>query len=396
MKKHTLKYIGLLPVIMLILLISGTAPLHRAEAETAAAVAIGEINYEELTMQIYNNNNSVVYYSVDESNWFEVEGAYNSSTKAYTMDISWVSASADTTLYFKGDVVTSITSVVLPMQDTSLKVTYNKVDGSFTFTNADASAVFVWRKITDYSWNTVSLDETSASYKSFLNVMELLRTKGAKIIIRIPQIAGTASNVGSRPSKEVTVTITARAEQPSIRVNSSKLTINTSSAMEYYDSTTASWIDCTKSMLLSEIAPKALYANGAIDATLMIRTAATTKATYSKTAYIKIKGQRSAPEIGDNSKDVTYYYMNKKLVMLFNKASATNVYEYTIVKSGASFNLSSARWTSVSSTKLLTLSNGAAPDGCTVYVRKKGTDANSSKNVELVLSSAISNFAVDY
>lgn len=371
-------------------------PMSLVKAETATTVMIGAINYEDLTMQIYNNGNSIVYYSTDQEDWTEVEGSYNSATKYYTWDISWVSASKDETLYFKGDSVTTITSVTLPKQATSFGATYNKADGSFTFTDADESDTFEWRKSTDYNWNKVSLDETSVNYKAFINSIELLRLKGAKVIIRLPQEIGTANSVGSRPSKEVTITIYARTEAPNIKVNSSKLTLNTTVAMEYYNATTGNWYECNKTMNLAEIAPKVLNVNGAKDQTLMIRTAATTRTTYSKTAYIKMKGQRSAPEIGDSTKDITYYYLNSKLVMSFNKASKTNIYEYTIVKFGYTLDVSTARWISVNNTKLMTLTNKVAPDGCTIYVRKKGTDANTSKNIELVLSSAIGSFGVDY
>lgn len=395
MKKLWKRHIYIVQTLLFAFFFLGFMPMTTVKAEVASTVTIGAINYDDLTMQIYNNENAAVYYSTDQEEWTEVEGAYNSSTKCYTWDISWVSATGDVTLYLKGDTETTITSVTLPKQVT-FGATYNKADGSFTFTGADESDFFEWRKASDYNWNKVSLEETSANYKAFINNMELLRLKGAKVILRIPQEIGTAGSVGSRPSKEVTITIYARTEAPNIIVNSAKLTLNTTVAMEYYNSTTGIWYECSKTMSLAEIAPRLLFENGAKDTTLMIRTAATTRTTYSKAAYIKIKGQRSAPEIGDNSKDVSYYFSNSKLVMIFNKATTTNIYEYSIVKAGNTLDITTARWTSVNNAKLITLSNKIAPEGCAVYVRRKGNDANTSKNIELVLSSARSNFSVHY
>lgn len=82
--------------------------------------------------------------------------------------------------------------------------------------------------------------------------------------------------------------------------------------------------------------------------------------------------------------------------MRFNKASSSNIYEYAIVKANSTLNLSTAKWTSVSSTKLIKLSKTTAPAGCMIYVRKKGTNANATKGIELVLSSAVNSFTVNY
>lgn len=396
MKKRLLGWIYYLPLLLLPVLVVGFSPIKTAKAETASVVTIGSIDYDELTMQVYNNNNSLVYYSVDGNNWTELEGAYDSNTKSYTMDISWITSKSDFTLYFKGNIVTNLVYVILPMQDTVFSVIYDKAECDFTFTTSDDADYFEWRKASDYSWHRVSLNDESASYQSFLNIMEAFMCKGAKLIFRTPQVAGSADNSGSRPSKEVAVTIVARPDAPTINVDPSKLTINTSSSMEYYDAGSGSWIECESTMTLDEISPNVLSENGSHDVTLKVRKAATTSMPYSRTAYVKIKGQAAAPQIGDITKDVTYYFVNSKLVMSFNNASDTNIYEYSIVRYDDTFDVTSARWTQVNSSKLITLSSSSAPYGCTVYVRKKGTAANAGKNIELVLSSAVSSFSVIY
>lgn len=396
MKEKRQKNFYTIPIILFSLLLISLLPTVKANAAAASTVTIGTIDYEELTIQIFNNDNTMVYYSIDDTNWIEVEAAYSSTTKSYLMDISWVSETSDVTLYFKGDIATKVNSVMIPERNNSFKVTYDKVEGEFIFSEAEEADFFEWRKATDYTWNKVSFNETYVSYKSFMETVAALNTKGARVIFRTPQVLGSASNAGSRPSKEVTVTIPARAEAPSVVVYSSKLTLNTTTALEYYDAVTGLWIECDRTMPLADIAPKVLYKNGGQDVTIMIRRAATTSASYSKTAVLTIKGQAMAPEIGDNSKDVTYYYANSKLVMAFNNATTKNLYEYSIVKPGSVFDVATARWSSVSSNRLMTISNSAAPSGSTVYVRKKGIDASASRNIELVLSSAISSFQVNY
>ncbi|MGB4660285.1 MAG: hypothetical protein WBI07_13995 [Mobilitalea sp.] len=255
----------------------------------------------------------------------------------------------------------------------------------------------MWRKSTDYNWTTVKFDESTNSYTTFLNAMENLRVKGAKIIFRTPQEIGTSNtSVGYRSSKEVTISVTALAVAPTVKVNSLKLNLSTTTAMEYYDSSTSLWIECDKTMLLEDIAPGVLYENGAKKVTLLIRKTATSSTPNSKTQALTIPAQTAAPTIGDNSSEVTHYYLNSKLVLYFNQASSSKIYQYTIVKSGDDLNVSTAAWSSVTSAKLITMTTSKAPDGCTIYVRRKGTDANTTKSIDLVLSSALASFSVKY
>lgn len=387
----------LVPAILLLLIAISKLPAGIVSAADTSAITFGTIDYDQLTLQVYNNGNSIVYYSTDNSTWTELEGSYSSTSKSYTMDISWIPGTSETTLYMKGDTVKTVKSITLPTQNTDIMVTYDKVEGEFTFENVEESETFQWRKTIDYTWTTVSLEETSSSYIVFLQEMEYLRVKGAKIIIRIPQVIGSgAADVGMRPSKEVTISIIARGTAPTVKVDSSKLTLNTTTALEYYDTSASDWMECTKSMTMEEIAPKALYMNGGNSITLKIRKMATTSAPYSKSLTLTIPGQAAAPTIGGSSSDVTYYYMNSKLMLQFNKASTNNLYEYAVVKSSETYEVTTAKWKTVKASTLMTIASSTAPSGCTIYVRKKGTDAIETKNVDLVLASEVSSFAVNY
>lgn len=384
-------------MVLILLMFFFLIPLVKTLGADASAISFGKIDYANLTMLVYNNQNTIVYYSTDKSSWTEVEGAYSNTTGAYTMDISWVSEKSDVTLYFKGDVVTTVKSVILPMQNTSFSVSYDKAESEFTFEEVEDSETFQWRKASDYNWTTVEFEEASSSYTKFMKQIANFSVKGAKILIRTPQVAGTgAGNVGTRPSKEISISIPARSAAPSVKVNSSKLTTNTTTVMEYYDSNTALWVECTKSMTIEELAPAALFENGGKTQTVKIRKAATSSSPYSKTTTLTIPGQAAAPTLGGNTSDVTYYYMNSKLMLQFNNSSTANCYEYTIIKSSGTYDVAKVSWKTVNNTKLMKLSSVTAPEGCTVYVRKKGTDENTTKNISLVLSSAVSSFTVAY
>jgi hypothetical protein len=340
-KRSCIFLLGLLCILSVL-----AVPEGKAYAGEVSIVSAGKIDYEGLTMQIFSNNNSIVYYSLDQESWYTVEGLYDSYLKAYTMDISWISLTKDVTLYLKGNTVGTVEEVTLPMQNKNFKIDYDKAEGLFEFTDTEDADSFQWRKASDYHWTTVELEEDSASYQKFMNSMENFKTMGAKLIFRLPQTAGYGSdNEGCRPSREVTVAIPKRSGAPSVKVNPSKLNLNTTEAMEYYEKKSGLWVDCEKSMLLEDIAPEVLYSNGSKSVTLMIRTAQTSLNTYSKTAYVTIPGQAAAPAIGDSSKDVTYYYQNSKLMLQFGKASNTNLFEYTIVKPDYEFDAAKANWT---------------------------------------------------
>ncbi len=397
MKSMSHKPIRLFLLIQLCFLLLCCIPANQARAAQASKVSVSGIDYDNLTMKILANGNSIVYYSVDQSTWYQVEAAYSSTLKAYTMDISWIAYTKDVTVYLKGNIDKNVYQITLPMQNKSFSVKYDKAEGEFDFSETEDADTFQWRKSTDYHWNEVDLDEDASSYQKFIKNVEKMKTMGAKLIFRTPQAAGSDNeDVGRRPSREVTVTIPKRANAPSVKVNVSKLNLNTTEAMEYYDEKTGLWLECLKAMTLEDIAPQVLYSNGAKTASLQIRTAPTLSNTYSKTAYLTIPGQSAAPTVGDNSKDVTYYYQNSKLILGFCNATSTNPFEYAVVRAGYEFNAATASWRTVTSSKLMTISKLTAPDGCTIYVRKKGIEANAANNISMSLASATGKISVKY
>lgn len=387
--------------IVLFLTVFLAAPTMKAQADaTATAITIGKTDYDELTMEVNINQNSIVYISSDKKNWYEVEGEKSSDHKYYLMDISWIPSNADKTIYFKGDKVATVVPVTIPGKDTSLKVTYNKADEDFTFTNCDSAEYFQWRKSTDYHWYQVPMNSNTPEYKSFMKTVESFLCKGAKIVFRIPQKLGTDTlNTGERPSKEVTVTLAKRANAPSVSVNASKLTLNTTTKMEYFDTSKNKWVDCEKGMSVEEIAPKALYENGGHTVTVEIRVAATSSKSYSKSAFVTIPGQAKAPEV-NKSNEISYYTeensKNKKFCLQFLNASKQTPYSYCIVKPGAEYDVSKVTWKQVTDSKVKKLSSTTVPEGSTIYVRKQGRNANVSKNIALMLSSKEEKFIVNY
>lgn len=397
MRKKLILWISAFMMLMLGLVMTGTSGI--SAAETATTVSIGTIDYEKLIMKVYKNGNGVVFYSTDnKSTWNEVEGPVytDAGSKTYIeADISWVSASSEVTVYFKGNKNTNVISVTFPKMSTSFKVKYDKASGEFTFSGNDSATEFLWRKSTDYNWYRVSFTESDTTYKNFIETVDSLRFKGCKIVFRLGQQLGTDENdPGERPSREITIAIPKMASAPNVKVNVKKLIVNTKDTMEYYDETSKTWVSCEKNMKVSELAPSVMLDKGGKNTVIKIRVAATSKKGYSQTALLSIDGQTAAPVLGT---DIRYEIQaDRKLAITFVKASALIPIDYCIVKTGAeSFDAATAKWKTVkNANKKITFSEKSVPDGSTVFFRFTGINANATKGISLKLPSAYASFTI--
>ena len=240
MKKNLIKFI----VTALICLCFVGYARTEARAESAEQITVGDINYESLTMKVYKKGNTNVYFSTtlanDLSGWDELSGTVSNDGKGeyLLVDISWASSAAEVKFYLRGDKNTNATEVVLPKASSAFKVSFDKVNGDFTSTGQDDAQYFFYRKQTDYNWIKVYFEgmgnpngSSEISYAQFLENIEMLRFKGSKLVFRLGQQIGVSeSDMGARPSKEVTVSITKYASAPSVKLNITKLTFNTNSS----------------------------------------------------------------------------------------------------------------------------------------------------------------------
>lgn len=356
-------------------------------------VTIKEIDYEKAYMVIDPNGNTKVYYSATgKDKWYQVEGSKN--TEGYfVLDISWISEKSDYKLSLKGSDDTTVVDTVLPAMNSSIKIKYSAADCELTFENEEGATVFEWKKSTSYVWNTdVPISQADDKGTFFKNAMEELKLKGGKIIVRLPQQKGTsATNTGSRPSKQVSVSIPKRAAAPSIKVNVTKLTVNTTTSMEYgvYSiggtPSAIDWADCEKAMLVSDLAPEVFAGK---DVVIAFRKAATSSAGYSQTAYVTIPAQKSAP---------TEYLTTvtpSKFTISFPGATKENPIQYAVVKAGTTIAVDKLSWKNVTSSKGISFSIKNLPAGSTIYMRFKGIA--ESKTVSLALPSAMKTITVTY
>lgn len=382
-------------VFTLCILLFASEPYQALADDDASAVTVVGIDYETFDMLINPQGNTKVYYSASGKNtWYEIEGTKNANG-LLVLDISWIAVKSEYAMDLKGSDDETIVKVTLPASNTSLKVKYNAADSELIFENEDGAVYFEWKKSTSYEWNTNCLIVAQGG-DEFLEAIEELKVKGGKIIVRLPQDRGTSeNNTGARPSKEVTVTIPKRANAPSLKVNVTNLTLNTTTAMEYKVHSVGGvlksdeWDSCEKSMELSNIASEALASNiKGSDVVIAIRKATTSKTGYSKTCYITIPGQAVSPTEIIVSNSATKY------VISFPKASQENPYQYAVVKAGNTVDEARLSWKSVTSSKAINYTNKSLPAGSTIYVRLKGIAFTTKTSLRL--PSAFKKLTVSY
>ncbi|MCR5330817.1 MAG: hypothetical protein K6E62_06475, partial [Lachnospiraceae bacterium] len=375
------------------------------ENENLKAVEVGSTDYENLVMKLYPNDNSIIYLSLDNrKTWNEVEGTTgrDENDRAYIeMDISWASPSSSVKMYFKGNNVKTETSCTLPKQD-SIKVKFDKVSGDFDITNSTDASTFWWKKATDSYWNEVPFSQSAQGYRDFLKTVETLRFKGAKLVFRTGQVAGkNAEDMGRRPSKEVNVSIPKFASAPTVKLNVVKLTLNTKATMEYTtDIGSGTWKSCEKNMGLDQVAPGVFLGGqgSANDVTVYFRVAQTEKKAASLISSITIPAQTTGPSAGEKGTDVKCgeNSTSGKLDLVFEKASAANMFEYCVITPDKTFDLKSAKWKTVKTVKTVSLTRKAAPDDTVIYFRYKGTAENQKKNIMLKLPSEYTTYTVKW
>lgn len=364
---------GIFAFLVLLLLFGTAAPLVRAKAADGQLV-ITEIDYESETLTVTSSNgDSYLYYS--DSKMKKWERAYGSFEDGkFVLDISWVSKTKNYVLTLKGDKSEEAVTVTLPKQDTAFRATYNFIKESFTFVSADGLTVY-WRKADSTTWQAV--DETTKL------VLRRLYARGASIYLRAGQVKGGTENgvlrAGSRPSKEVKVSLTKQASAPSVSINASAQ-ISVSTKKEYRVDDAAEWTTCKGTTLAIAEAAAAAFYNGNTpgkDVSIYIRVAATEKKLPSASAMLTVLAQDTAPtDIGaEFTSTSTLQFTIPKLEdedgnVLREAPSSSNPYEYTIVKEGEELS-DSAVWTKITS-ETTNITSAKAPTGSVVYIRRRG------------------------
>ena len=366
-------------------------------AGEAGTVQVKEIDYEKSRIIIDPNGNDKVYYSDSKkTSWLDVEGnrgkliygrnGQQTENECLALDISWVSVTKEYELNLKGDKNESVVNVILPARNSKIKAKFDKLSGTIVFSNEDGARNFCWRKDNSFDWKTVSLAQNSSdsAAEQFLTELERMRVMGGKIYVKFPQVYGTdASDTGARQSKEVKVTIAKRDKAPVIKIDGSKLIVNSRDTMEYMviadsgENTAANavlgkgkWKTASKKMKIEDFAPAALYSKTNTSpkkVMVAFRIAETERKSYSKPYFLSIPAQAAKPS-------GTYYVAeNSTEATLTLNATKLNPMQYVVVSSADvnSFDATTAKWKNAASNKIIKIKAKKYPAGSVIFVRDK-------------------------
>lgn len=384
-------------------------PLVKAKA--AATLEVVEIDYDKETLTVRSNSGDTFLYYSDskKKNWecaygqfvdagtSTSEGSTNTSGRIYVLDISWVKKTKDYDLTLKGDVSTEVLTVKLPVQNKYFKVTYNYEKQEFVPQNAD-NCPLQWRKADSAIWHDVVGEDRST--KETVSMMNKLYAKGAYIYVRTKPQNGDKTTTGVRPSKEIKISLKKQASAPSVYMKTAGiLTVNPT--QEYQVGGSDTWTKCNEKTLdLRKVATDAFYKEGTPgkEVTIYVRVAATEKKLPSASTVITVRAQEEAPvsdSAGENNQ-IKYSFKNAttlqvefnevketgedgKEVVVKEKPSSKNPYEYTVVKPAEGADTvpadaqpaEDATWTAITA-GTVTISAEKAPEGSVLFIRKRG------------------------
>lgn len=353
-----------------------------------SALRITEISYADSTivLQMDENDNALFISDGKQKQW-EYVPVTKAADNTVTLDISWISASKDYVISFKGNYSTSPISTIIPKQVTNLKATYSTLTGTVSFTN-DAGRTVEWKKRDAMAWQRVPSDPDV-----FREQLVNMCSNGASLVFRLAGVNGTSvTNPGFRPSKEIALTIPKKTAAPNIVVKDELLAVPVEKGMQYRyvdeDSNPLpgeTWKDITSSrnMPLTELAPKAMceMAESGVpteDVYIQFRTKATTSKQVSFSKTIEIPAQSDIPASALDGIDVVYTSTSTFEIKI-PAADTANQYEYCIINQddisdGVSIeDFEELKWKSVTSKEPIVIDKkkDKVEDGSEVWVRRK-------------------------
>lgn len=351
-------------------------------------IQVKEINYKSstITLQVNDGDTQVYVSNSLKRTWDTLEGDI-SGDNTIKMDISWISPFSNYTLCFKGNHSTDITTVVIPKQASNFRATFYNAKSTIKFHNYGIRTI-EWKKKNSSTWYTVNI-------KTISQELSYLYSNGANVMFRLAPVNGTSNtNVGCRPSSEVSITIPRKVSAPSMKINGSRFSIAVKNRTAYRtkeaDGTTSDWttVNTSTDLLLKDIASKAMYTSASTtqsEVTLQFRTNASRSSQVSNISTIVVPIQEGPPSV--DKYGISLKYTSSSSCSLQVKAASASVpFEYTIVKADDELNYQNCNWTSITSSNAVSISSTAAPKGCHIYVRKKSIEA--AGNVDFALASA--------
>ncbi len=362
--------------------------LGAVKTQASSSVSVKEVNYNDSTITVQMSaEDSILLISDSKGRKWEAIPLDMEVDNTVTMDISWISTTKDYTLALKGDASAEPVRIIIPKQSTGLRAAYDTFSGTVTFTGETGS--IEWRNKEGITWSDLP-DE--ATLKTQLDTM---CAYGATLAFRTKGVNGTGiANPGTRPGKEVLVSVPKKIAAPAIKINDATLTIAVNEDMQYRaadskgNPLSAQWTDVAREedMPLAELAGSSMVSHQGENPTevsyIQFRTKATASKQVSNTTTIEIPAQTDIKD-ADMAKIKVVYTSSTSFEIRVPFAGTTTPYEYCIINTdaqadGVTINSTEdITWKVINSTSPVPISRDKnnAGDGSLVYVRKKATGA---------------------
>jgi len=421
-------------------------PAGIAYANAASPVRVYAVEYYEEQLQVYNNGNSKIYYATEldasKNNWEIIDAEADGITM---IDISWLSSATDNILVVRGDMDATQSRIIIKKKPLKLSVTIDYTNMKLLDKNSTiASLVNImtdvgtganpvtfadleWRKGTTGQWKPTSLLTVGLMEKFLVNGTTLyFRIKALDDVHTPGSSTYPDGTKGRRFSGEVKVKVPKQAPVAAYSVDGGKCTVDIKYGKEYRISVAggafSDWVQVTdksaRFLTLSNML-KATKNNpadkiGLLEGypfpqmTVEIRDYASSKAPASKIGSLSIDAQRVLPQsrlrvnedVSNNENIYVSYSGNKYLLIRIPSASASNPYEYCVVKKGESLNLEKAAWTAITKGTEVKVPSNKAEDGGTLYIRMKEikpkTDASKKAISNIILASTYVSHEIRY
>jgi hypothetical protein len=372
---HTRGFKSLLIIIALIFTTLSNSTAVGVSAETTGSQIKVTINYlEEIAVLTPGTGSSTKFYmSTDKMKTWEMVET--------TVDISTLLLAKDNIIYFKGNKDTNPVSTTILAEDSTLKVTYQITAGAGKITFPSGLPV-QYRKGANGAWKT-AVNSSGVSIFNNAGSTSIFEVRGATLYFR------TAATEAKRAGKIITVKISKRPSAPSVKLDGSKLSITGLKLQEtqYRTGDSNEWKlfqssdSKAKSIDLQTLFNLSATQNTPIPAgTAEFRTLGTDK---KLTSAIKVIGVPLQPTVPDT-------ISVSGSAIKITDTDIKRAYEYTRVDKNSVLNLSTAKWTSVSSKNTVIVPKASIGDK--LYIRLKSRTDSTSK--QLIPASTYKEFTI--
>lgn len=319
-----------------------------------------DLNYmnETLVVKPGPGNSTKFYISLDKKKSWENLDASGE------VDLSALLSSKEVLIYIKGNKDTDPKEVKLMAEPNSVTAVYKITNGIGQVAYTTSGAAIEYRKGNNGSWKPVPTTLLTYSYE----------VKGATLYFRSIAIPGIP---GLRTGKIISVKIPKRPAQPAVKVDGSKFLITGIKAndTQYFNPTTGLWEYVTldtkvKTVSLFTLAKISSSANTPLPAmSLEFRTNGGVKKVASSVRLIEIPAQLTCPN--------TIKLEGSTLTVT---DTANRAFEYFKLTSGYTFDISTAKWTTIKANKSVIIPKANVGDR--IYVRLKSyVDKNSKLTI---------------